>query len=206
MSIFNESRGCFFSRLSRFYPAFSLTSLPRVPTIRRLPKASRRLAVERFSALLEGVVRDNTPSSWVSLLLFTSNCLYSPQRGGRRWSLATAINKQLEDCSGPPQGLLQPLRSFSGPLPPEYLRNAVSSRLEEGDFRGAIRLASASDSLAPHSAATFRALQEKHPSPSSPPLPASDSSFLVTEPEVAKAILSSLRVLQVVQTTSDHSF
>lgn len=120
--------------------------------------------------------------------------------------MATAINKQLEDCSGPPQGLLQPLRSFSGPLPPEYLRNAVSSRLEEGDFGGAIRLASASDSLAPHSAATFRALQEKHPSPSSPPLPASDSSFLVTEPEVAKAILSSLRVLQVVQTTSDHSF
>ena len=69
----------------------------------------------------------------------------------------------------------------------------MSSRLEEGDFRGAIRLASASDSLAPHSAATFRALQEKHPSPSSsssPPLPASDSSFLVTELEVAKAISS----------------
>ena len=58
----------------------------------------------------------------------------------------------------------------------------MSSHLEEGDFRGAIRLASASDSLAPHSAATFQALQEKHPSPSlsSPPLPASDSSFLVT--------------------------
>lgn len=180
MSIFNESCGCFFSRLSRFYPAFSLTSPPRVPTIRRLPKASRRLAVERFSALLEGVVRDNTPSSWVSLLLFTSNCLYSPQRGGRRWSLATAINKQLEDCSGPPQGLLQPLRSFSGPLPPEYLRNAVSSRLEEGDFGGAIRLASASDSLAPHSAATFRALQEKHPSPSSPPLLLPPLSQLLT--------------------------
>ena len=84
--------------------AFSLTSPPRVPTIRRLPKASRHLAAEKFSALLEGVVRDNTPSSWVSLLLFTSNCLYSPKRGGRRWSLATAINKQLEDCSGPPPG------------------------------------------------------------------------------------------------------
>ena len=132
-------------------PAQSLSFLPRVPTIRRLPKASRRLAVEKFSALLEGVVRDNTPSSWVSLLLFTSNCLYSPRRGGRRWSLATIINKHLEDGSGPPQGLRQPSRSFSGSLPPEYLRNAVSSRLEEGDFRGAIRLASASESLAPHS-------------------------------------------------------
>ena len=87
-------------------PAFSLTSPPRVPTIRRLPKASRRLAAEKFSALLEGVVRDNTPSSWVSLLLFTSNCLYSPQRGGRRWSLTTANNKQLEDCSGDSSSLL----------------------------------------------------------------------------------------------------
>ena len=171
-------------------PAQSLSFLPRVPTILRLPKASRRLAVEKFSALLEGVVRDNTPSLWVSLLLFTSNCLYSPLRGGRRLSLATIINKQLEDGSG---RLHQPSRSFPGSLPPEYLRNAVSSRLEEGDFRGAIRLASASESLAPHSAATFRSLLDKHPSlssSSSPPPPAPTSIFPVTEPEVARAILS----------------
>ena len=163
--------------------AFSLTSLPRVPTIRRLPKASSRLAAEKFSALFEGVVRDNTPSSWVSLLLFTSNCLYSPQRGGRRWSFATNSWRIVLGPPGTP-------RSFSGPLPPEYLRNAVSSCLEEGDFRGAIRLASASDSLAPHSAATFRAIQEKLLLHLPPPFPASDSSFLVTKLEVAKAILS----------------
>ena len=86
-------------------PAFLLSFPPRVPTIWRLPKASRRQAAEKFSALLEGVVRDNTPSSWVSLLLFTSNCLYSLRRWGRRWSLATVINKQLEDFSGRPGAL-----------------------------------------------------------------------------------------------------
>ena len=48
---------------------------------------------------------------------------------------------------------------------PDYLREAVSSHLEEGDFREAIRLASASDALAPPTEATLQALQEKHPPP-----------------------------------------
>ena len=66
---------------------FSLTSPFRVLTIRRLPKASHRLAADKFSALLEGVVRQNDVSSWVSLLSFATNYLYSPRRGERdgRW-------------------------------------------------------------------------------------------------------------------------
>ena len=76
-------------------------------------------------------------------------------------------NKQIENDTGPPQ-TSQPRGSISRqlrPLSPDYLREAVSSHLEEGDFRGAIRLASASDTLAPHTAATLQAVKEKHPSP-----------------------------------------
>ena len=41
----------------------------------------------------------------------------------------------------------------------------MSAKLEEGDFRGAIRLACSNDKLAPFSSGTFTALQAKHPQP-----------------------------------------
>ncbi len=41
----------------------------------------------------------------------------------------------------------------------------MSVKLEEGDFRGAVRLASSDDTLAPMSEETYQALLERHPSP-----------------------------------------
>ena len=73
---------------------FSLTSPSRVPTIRRLPKASRCLAADKFSALLEGVVSHNDVSSWVSLLSFATNGPYTANvlinahsQSGGRWRI-----------------------------------------------------------------------------------------------------------------------
>ena len=39
----------------------------------------------------------------------------------------------------------------------------VSSKLEEGDFRGAVRLVCSEDSIAPQDDSTFEALKQKHP-------------------------------------------
>ena len=50
----------------------------------------------------------------------------------------------------------------------------VSSKLEEGDFSGAVRLASSDVSLAPMNEATFEALMERHP-------PAPSNSTLTME-------------------------
>ena len=156
----------------------SLTSPSRVPTIRRLPKASRRLVADKFSALLEGVVSHNDVSSWVSLLSFATNCLYSPRRGGKRWSLATIINKQIENGTGPPQRS-QPHGNIScqpRPLSPDYLREAVSSCLEEVDFRGAIHLASASDALLLPLQPLFRPFRRNTPPPASSSFPSPPAS------------------------------
>ena len=72
----------------------------------------------------------------------------------------------------------------------------VSAKLEEGDFKGAVRLASSEDSIAVPNSETLAALQEKHP------LPHPDSVFpqvssqdlpmpvQVAEDEVARAICS----------------
>ena len=48
---------------------------------------------------------------------------------------------------------------------PRVLAARVSAKLEEGDFKGAVRLASSDDKLAPMNETTFEALQERHPSP-----------------------------------------
>ena len=77
----------------------------------------------------------------------------------------------------------------------DNLAKWVSSKLEEGDYKGAVRLASSDDLIADEDEARINALRSKHPSPHPdiliPPFP-SDSgvipSILVQEDEVARAI------------------
>ena len=72
----------------------------------------------------------------------------------------------------------------------------MSAKLEEGDFKGAVRLASSEDTLAPCSEVTFELLKERHPDshPDSTIPPIDENSenctILVTEEEVAKVIRS----------------
>ena len=147
-------------------------SLPLPPKalgriLKCLPMASRDLAGKKFAAILDAVVSRNDHASWDRLLRFSSRCLRHPGRGGRRWSLATAVKTQLRDETDPPTTTTttrpHPKRKESdlGKL----LADRVSEKLEEGDFKGAVRLASSDDTLAPMSEATFQALLERHPSP-----------------------------------------
>ena len=49
----------------------------------------------------------------------------------------------------------------------KLLASRVSSKLEEGNYKGAVRLVSSEDGFAEHSTVTLEALKTKHPSPSS---------------------------------------
>ena len=71
----------------------------------------------------------------------------------------------------------------------------MSEKLEEGDFKGAVRLASSDDTLAPMSEATFQALLERHPSPHPDseisPIDEEVSTIMtVSEEEVSRGISS----------------
>ena len=74
------------------------------------------------------------------------------------------------------------------------LGKRVTSKLEEGDFRGAVRLASSDDRLAPFTQPTFEALQAKHPPPHPdtiiPQPPSSQSSLQIEPSAVTHAIRS----------------
>ena len=96
----------------------------------------------------------------------------------------------------PPGRTCQTKRQHSKDCTPlESLATLVSSKLEEGDFRGAVRLACSEDSCAEMSDSTLKALQQKHPAPhpdSSIPPPPQDPILptSVTEEEVLQAIRS----------------
>ena len=164
--------------------------------LKRIPRASREQCLSKLATILEGVVTSNSLASWERLIKFPARCLRIPSRCGRRWSLATMVNRQLIEEEDPPPTPKKPSRRRVAKNDPiESLGKRVSAKLEEGDFRGAVRLACSEDSLAEKCDATFSALEQKHPSPhpdsSIPPTPdVLSNSMDVSEAEVVGAIRS----------------
>ena len=70
----------------------------------------------------------------------------------------------------------------------------MSMKMEEGDLRGAIRLASSNSSIAAPTEDTFHVLLDKHPPPPSdyspPPLPIVSAPISVSQAKIARAIKS----------------
>ena len=167
-----------------------------IKTIKRLPKPSRECAARKFAAILGAVVDKNDHTSWLRLLRFSARCLRHPERGGGRQSLASAVNRQLrEEVDPPPTVSSSPAmkRPCSDDLDAQ-LAARVSAKLGEGDFKGAVRLASSEDTLAPLNEATLEALKGKHPPPHpDSTIPSADQDpqhLTISEEDVAQAIRS----------------
>ena len=120
-------------------------------------------------------------------------------RGGRRWSLARQVNHQLaEECDLPSPSSGRQFSTKKRQFDPLLsLATRVSEKLEEGDFRGAVRLACSEDSVTEANESTIAALRSKHPAPhpdsSMPPPPDShelEGVLVVSEGAVAHAIRS----------------
>ena len=90
----------------------------------------------------------------------------------------------------------EPYRERHSSDPLRSLARRVAIKLEEGNFKGAVRVASSEDTLAEMDEATILALRAKHPPPhpnsTLPPPPDGDSipAVSVTEREVVAAICS----------------
>ena len=135
-------------------------------------------------------------ASWDRLFQFISRCLRVPKRGGHRRSLASYVNQMIReevDSEVPKQNLVKQHRR-PAPDPLETLAVRVTLKLEKGDFKGAVRLASSEDSVAEPNDRTLQALKEKHPAPhpnySPPPAPTEGQAVQVSPEEVARAIRS----------------
>jgi len=176
-----------------------LLNMNRRRVLKRVPRSSRVPAANKLADLLHEVTSDpDAVDKWVNLLLFTYSCLCVPgQRGGKRHlsSLASKVNKAI--ASFPAVSL--PLsttqhKTTKQRRPLDNLAARVSGKLEDGDIRGAIRLAASSDTVAPFDQATADALRVKHPSRSPSvslqPPPNNDICLSLQEFDIIGAIKS----------------
>ena len=68
-----------------------------VRILKRIPRASRHLAASKLACILDEVSVKNDFTSWARLFQFSHRCFAIPTRGSRRRSLATLVNRQLQD-------------------------------------------------------------------------------------------------------------
>ena len=61
--------------------------------IKRIPRASRVSAAKKLASAIDQVVIHNDIPSWCRLLQFPKKFFRMPCRGGKRWNLATLVNK-----------------------------------------------------------------------------------------------------------------
>ncbi len=87
-----------------------------------------------------------------------------PDKGNPNEPLARSLNTQLRQ-EQPPSRPSKPRQSKIKKRrdPMETLARRVSRKIDAGDLRGAIRLASSNETLADYDDSTFSALQSKHP-------------------------------------------
>ena len=168
---------------------------PNISVLRRIPRDSREKTSAKLTTVLDQVVGHNDRSAWERLLLFPIRCLRDPKRGRHKRSLASVVNLQvLEEKDPMVDHSGEPYRGHHSSDPLGGLARRVTIKLEEGNFKRAVRVASSEDTLAEMDEATILALRAKHPPPhpnfSLPPPPDDDSTpaVSVTEREVAAAI------------------
>ena len=105
-----------------------------------------------------------------AFLCFQDDAYEHQKGGGHRRSLVSLVNQALEDEveadaeAPPPRGRGRTAHNQSGANSLNRLASRVSSKLEEGDFRGAVRIASSTDSFCSPDERSLNLLKEKHPS------------------------------------------
>ena len=169
---------------------------PNVKILKRIPRAARDLAARRLASIIDDVVRENSTSCWDRLFRFSVRCLRAPKRAGHRRSLATLATQMIREEGDPDQHTSSKRLRRPSQQSWESLAARISSKLEEGDFKGAVRLASSEDTIRDLDEETLSALRDKHPAahPDTDIPPASITSQLtplhVSAEEVDKAIRS----------------
>ena len=131
-------------------------------------------------------------------MFFPRRCLRAPERGGCHRNLTHLVNKQITEERDPLTlfSLFHRSRRRDASSDLISLARRVSTKLEEGNINGAVRLATSEDSIAEDDDSTISALRAKHPPANSntpfPPPAASDLNvaLVVSAQDVIKALKS----------------
>ena len=136
------------------------------------------------------------PENWLSLFNWSGLVLQRPKRGGKRHNINNSIKKRISEiqptASPSPKSVGSTGHQVASPT--TTLAQAVTSKLEGGSLRAAIRLLCSEDTPAPRSLENLTKLQQKHPQASlkdgSLPDPKQYNPLSIDEADVRKAVLS----------------
>jgi Reverse transcriptase (RNA-dependent DNA polymerase) len=173
--------------------------------IKHIPRGARPAVANLLVNIIDKITQDPLKEdAWVALLCFGGHTLITPSRGGRRHNIAHTIKKRVETfrlelAAGIP---FSSPASGSGFLQKRQMRwsetdniaRAVSSKLEDGNIRAAVRILCSGDRPIQADSESLEELRIKHPpaeNVSEPPHPPTNSlAFQTTEGEVLRAIRS----------------
>ena len=138
--------------------------------VKRVPKAARLACCEHLNKLIDAIIATpNNVQHWNHLFNFAPIILTKPVRGGKSHNLSSIITHRVNAWSG--DGEISQSRSagqFSSKprkrrSSDAVLASAVTSKLDDGNLKAAIRLISSDERPIEVSDSSFAALQEKHP-------------------------------------------
>lgn len=164
--------------------------------IKHIPKSARSACATHLAALLRAATdHPEAEENWFAVMNWSSSILQPPTRGGKRHNVSNTIRKRIAEFSSstpPPSGVRGTSRQRK--LDPQTtLAQAISTKLEDGNLRAAIRLVCSDDTPAAPSRETLASLEAKHPSASPMDLSLANAqcnSLSVDQNEVRKAVLS----------------
>ncbi|XP_065315298.1 uncharacterized protein LOC135924175 [Gordionus sp. m RMFG-2023] len=187
----NEDSPCTSNELP--IPSFSdeFTNLPKSHIISRIPRGARLLAAKSYSKTINNLLTNfNSPQHWKEFLLFGFHAFQVPT-DKRKLSLTQQIKNRLNDLDNISMDITSTPKLSINPF--KIKVNLVGKKIDNLDIKGALRLASSSDTLAPINFQTYTRLAMKHPThqPSSTEFPGlNPTSYPIefTPEEVRKAI------------------
>jgi len=132
------------------------------PLGKRIPRSARPVCAQLLSDLIKSIIQHptNVIDKWSDLLHFGSFILLKPSRGGNKRNLTKVIQQRVVAWKSGERDHSQQWtpRSHRAMTESELSRHrakAVTSKLEEGNFKAAIRLVCSDDRPAINSAETL---------------------------------------------------
>ena len=140
-----------------------------VPIIKHIPKSARPACAAHLAKLLRQVTaRPSIVDNWLAVLNWSQSILVTPKRGGKRHNLVSLIRKRIDSFLGLPTSIDSSSSSRSTSVhsiktDASLLAQAVSSKLEDGNLKAAIRILNSDEGPVKPSAESLQQLKEKHP-------------------------------------------
>ena len=164
-------------------------------TVDHVPKGARHECSISLVTFLRRILDDPSCSDhWANLFAFAPSVLAKPSRGGQAGNLTKLCKNRASTFSG--VSCIQapaPVRVSKAKDQESNIAKLVSSKMEQGNFKAAVRIACSDESLAPNNSETLDSLFDKHPATPADRRLVQDSlasNLFVSSTDVHKAIKS----------------